>query len=297
MERRVLLVVLALLFGSPAAAQRGVKSDGQPFDWSGKILPGARLRIIDVHGDVRVTAASGERAVVHADVRSRGRHSGQLSFDVVPDGINVTICARWADGPPCTAHGIDSDQDDEGESASADFTVELPRSARLEASTGNGAVDVAAGTDVTASSGNGAVRVVGATGSVHASSGNGDVTVDGAGGPVLASTGNGSVRAYTTIGPVNASSGNGSIDVRMQSLGARSDMAFSTGNGEVTVAVPGSFAADLDADTGHGSIRSDFQMQVSGRISSSSHLHAVIAGGGPRVHLSSGNGDLVIRKL
>jgi hypothetical protein len=290
-------LVMAGVIAVPVTAQQ-TSGAVSPFDWTGRVPAGGRLRIVDVHGDIRVTVATGDHAVVHAEVRRRERRHGEIVFDVVPDGDNVTICARWADGPPCTTRGLrDQDDHEEGGSASADFTVQLPRLSRLDAATGNGIVDVSGtGSEVTASSGNGVVRVAGASGPVDANSGNGDVTVDGAGGPVTASTGNGAVRAYTTVGPVKASTGNGDIDVRMQTLPTHGAMDFSTGNGNVTVAVPGTFAATLDADTGHGRIESDFPITVSGHFDPS-HLRAAINGGGPRVRLSSGNGDLVLRKI
>lgn len=296
------LLLLASGLAAPTAAAAQQTGTAAPFDWTGPMAGGSELRIDNVHGDIRVTAApgGGDRASVHADVRQRGRRSTRIVFNVIPSGNKVTICARWENAPVCTGRGMhDSDSDDdEGGSASADFTVQLPRGARLSVSTGNGLINVAGtGTNVRVGSGNGTVRVVGASGSVDASSGNGDVTVEGAGGPVAVSTGNGAVRAYTNLGPVNASTGNGVIDVRMDRLGSRSDMAFSTGNGDVTIAAPANLAADLDADTGHGSIRSDFQLNlVNGRIDPT-HLRAVIGSGGPRLHISSGNGDLILRRL
>jgi hypothetical protein len=289
---------LLAIAGTSAKAQQTANGRAGPFDWSGQLAAGSRVRIVDVHGDIRVAAAPGDRVTVHADVRRSGRRRGDIVFDMVRDGDNITICARWADGPPCTGRGL-RDQDDRegGESASADFTVQLPRALRLDAETGNGVVDVAGtGTDVRASSGNGVVRVAGASAAVDASSGNGDVTVDGAGGPVTASTGNGAVRAYTAIGPVKASTGNGDVDVRMQTLPTHGPMEFTTGNGRVTIALPASLAATLDADTGHGRIESDFSITVDGRFDPS-HLRGAINGGGPRIRLSSGNGDLVLRKI
>jgi hypothetical protein len=296
MRAMILGVTLVGLVSLPVASQQTMGAPG-PFDWTGQLSAGGRVRVADVRGDVRVTAASGDRIVVHADLHRRGgRRGGEIVFDVVQSGSDVTICARWRDGRACTAEGLE-DEDNDGESQSADFTVQLPRNLRLAAETGNGLIDVAGtGTDVSASSGNGRVSVAGASGSVHASSGNGDVTVDNAGGPVNASTGNGSVHAYTSAGPVIASTGNGSIDARMQTMKAPGAMSFSTGNGSVTVAVPAGFAALLDADTGHGRIESDFPLTVQGRIDPS-HVRAAINGGGPSLRLSSGNGDLVLRKI
>ena len=289
---------LAAFAALPITAQQTMGAKA-PFDWSGQVGAGGRVRIADVRGDVRVTAASGDRIAVHAEVRRRGRHGSDIVFDVLPDGNNVTICARWADQPSCTDRGLHDDDDhDGGESGSADFTVQLPRSLRLDVSTGNGTVDVAGtGSDIDASSGNGALRIAGATGAVRASSGNGDVTVDGAGGPINANTGNGAIHAYTSTGPVIATSGNGDIDVRMQTLPTKTRMEFTTGNGNVTVAAPAALAAILNADTGHGRIDSDFPLTLNGGHLELTHIRAMINGGGPSLLLSSGNGNLVLRKI
>jgi len=297
-RRYVLGIVLGIASAVPVRAQQTTGSPG-PFDWAGQIPAGGRLRIADVHGDIRVSAATGDRVTVHADVRHSGRRRSEIVFDLITDGSGVTICARWADSHSCSTHGNHDDDDDDngGESASANFTVDLPRIVRLDVQTGNGIIDVSGtGSDVVASSGNGAVRIVGSTGSVRANSGNGDVTIEGVGGPVTVNTGNGAVRAITAEGPVSASTGNGNIEVRMQKLGTRGAMDFSTGNGTVTVSMPASVTADVDADTGHGRIESDFPLQVAGRIDPG-HIRGTIGGGGPGLRLSSGNGNIVLRSV
>jgi hypothetical protein len=293
----ILGATLLGLVALPAWSQETTGAPG-PFDWTGQVSAGGEVRVFDVRGDIRVTAATGDRVVVHGELRRVARRRRDIVFDVISSGSDVTICARWTDEPSCTSHGLrDEDDDEHGESQSADLTVQLPRGLRLALETGNGGIDVSGtGTIVTASSGNGHVRIAGASGAVDANSGNGDVTVDAVGGPVKASTGNGAVHAYTSAGPVTASTGNGDIDVRMQTLSAPGAMDFSTGNGSVTVAVPAAFAAMLDADTGHGRIESDFPLTISGHLDPS-HVRAAINGGGPTLHLSTGNGDLMLRKI
>lgn len=297
MRYMILGATMLGLVAVPAWSQQTTGAPG-PFDWTGQLAAGGQVRVFDVRGDIRVTAATGDRIVVHGELRRASRHRRDIAFDVVTSGADITICARWTDQPSCTSHGLSDENDDEhGESQSADFTIQLPRGLRLALETGNGVIDVSGtGTDVSASSGNGQVRVAGASGAVDANSGNGDVTVDAAGGPVKANTGNGAIHAYTSAGPVTASTGNGDIDVRMQTLTAPRAMDFSTGNGSVTVTVPAAFAAVLDADTGHGRIESDFPLTLSGRLDPS-HVRAAINGGGPTLHLSTGNGDLMLRKI
>jgi hypothetical protein len=256
-----------------------------PLHWSGKMAPGTTLRVLNVRGDIRVTPASGDEATVDGETSGvSGNDRYPIVLDVQTDGQSVTICAYRKGRDHCEAGGIhgddvDIDSDDDDGDNRTDLTVRLPKGVRIQVGSGNGRIEVTdAGSDVTASSGNGAV------------------TVSGAGGHVSAHSGNGRVEVSTAAGPVNASTGNGAIDVRMGRLTPPSDMHFSTGNGTITVTLPPTYAGEFDASTGHGQIVSDFPMQVIGRLSPE-HVHAEIgSGGGGRLRLSTGNGDLVLRK-
>jgi DUF4097 and DUF4098 domain-containing protein YvlB len=139
------------------------------------------------------------------------------------------------------------------------------------------------------------VRVASTDGAVKAATGNGDVDVRDAKGAVRVSTGNGRVTVTTSEGPVEARSGNGDIDVRMTALRAREDMTFSTGSGDVRVTLPTDFNGELDATTGNGTISSDFELKVEGRMSPR-RVRATIGNGGARLRLATGNGGLELRK-
>jgi len=130
---------------------------------------------------------------------------------------------------------------------------------------------------------------------VRVSSGNGAVRVDAARGPVNASSGNGRVSVSTASGPMEASTGNGAIDVSMASLRGREDLEFSSGNGSITLTLPSDFSAELDASTGNGGVDSEFPMRVQGRMSRH-RVRATIGDGGPRLHVSTGNGTIRLRR-
>ena len=284
---------------TPSAAQEQSGPRDTGFVWTGRITSGAWLRIHTVKGAVQVEGTGSDVVEVRATTRGSARRDEQaIRFQVVKEGANVTICALWRDGGSCDADGIDSD-DDGGDwrRGSANFAIRLPRGVRLHAGTGNGDVRVQnVGADVVVSSGNGEVRVALAAGAVRASSGNGDIDVLDASGRVSASTGNGRVRVSTATGPVNANSGNGDIDVRMRQLGGGDDMEFRTGNGTVTVALPAAFEGELDANTGHGEVHTDFALRVVGRLRPH-RMRGTIGKGERRIRMSSGNGDLELRKL
>jgi DUF4097 and DUF4098 domain-containing protein YvlB len=175
--------------------------------------------------------------------------------------------------------------------------VRVPRGVKVSAQSGNGVVRVeGVSAEVRAASGNGDVSVSTSGGPVNASSGNGDVQVSRAAGPVRASSGNGRVVIATTRGPVNASSGNGDVDVTMDAIADVSeDMEFSSGNGSVTVTVPSNFEGELHATTGSGKFYSDFPMSIRGRIDPH-RVRATIGRGGRRITMSSGNGDVELKK-
>jgi hypothetical protein len=258
-----------------------------PLHWNGKMAPGTTLRVLAVRGDIRVVPASGDEATVDGEIRDASSDRHPVVLDARVDAQTVTICIYRRDVERCDVDGIhghdvdiDSDDDDDGDHhGGAEITVQLPKGVRIQVTSGNGRVEVTdAGADVTASSGNGAV------------------TVNGAAGRVSARTGNGRVEVATAAGPVSASTGNGAIDVRMAKLTDVSDMHFTTGNGTITVTLPATYAGELDATTGHGTVSSDFPLQVIGRLSPE-HVHAEIgSGGGGRLRLETGNGDLVLRK-
>jgi hypothetical protein len=296
--RTYILSLVALILGlSTAGAQEPRVTRGDSvFAWRERMPAGAWLRIYNVQGPIEVRPSTSDFAEVRAErLSSSRRRTGELTFEVHKDGPNVTICALWSSSS-CDEDGVDSDDDGDRQGKVA-FVVGLPKGVRIQAGTGNGEVYIEnAGADVTATSGNGRVRVTKANGQVYASSGNGDIDVEDVRGKVQAQTGNGDVHVTTGAGPVSATSGNGRIDVRMATLRGDDTMDFRTGNGTVTVSVPADFEAEVDARTGHGSLRSTFPMLLEGRLDPQ-HVRGTIGKGGRRVRLSTGNGDLEIRRI
>ncbi|HEX8209750.1 MAG TPA: DUF4097 family beta strand repeat-containing protein [Longimicrobium sp.] len=288
--KNLTLLTLAVLAAAPLEAQR----DG--YDWSGSIPAGATLRVSTGAGDVNVTRAPrGSTATVRGRVR-RAQGNERIRFELVREGQNVTICALYTERATCTAQGIRDDSHRGNRHARADFTVEVPAGVLLAASSGTGDVDVSGATaSVRASTGNGDVRVGPGAAEVNASSGNGTIQVQGARGAVRASSGNGQIDVATSAGPVTASSGNGDIRVSMASLRSTSDLSFSSGNGDITLRLPSDFSAELQASTGSGSVRSDFEVRTTGRITAH-RLRGTIGRGGRSLRISTGSGSIALER-
>jgi hypothetical protein len=261
------------------------------FVWSARIADGGTLTIKNIVGGITVTEASGDRVEVRAEKRLRGRgESSDISFDVQESGSGATICTVYRGDSACEEGGFKNTRFD------VKFIVAMPRGLRLRASTGNGELFVErAGSEVDVRTGNGNIRIGQTEGRVTAATGNGDLEVESARGPVRASTGNGRVYVVTSAGPVSASTGNGDIDVRMQSLSADGDMNFVSGSGAVRITLPADFNGNVDASTGNGELRTDFEIRLIGRLDPQ-HMRGTIGTGGRTIRLQTGNGRLEIRK-
>ena len=264
------------------------------YTWRGTIPSGGQFTVRNFNGPIDVKPATGNAIEFRAEKRLRGGAVTDVGFEVrTSSNGDVSICATT------NTDSCDGDRRrDDGwrREASVAMTVLVPRNLRLKVSTGNGALNVdGAGSEVQASTGNGRVHIGETQGTVNVSTGNGDVEVRNAKARVHVSTGNGDVDVVTVEGPVEVSSGNGDIDVRMSALRAKDDMSFHTGSGDVKLTLPANYNGELDANTGNGTIRSDFDLKVKGQLNPR-HIRATIGEGGPMLRLETGNGQFEIRK-
>jgi Putative adhesin len=278
------IVAMAALLALPALAS--AQGDGRnltTWRWDGRVDAGHWMGVHNVNGSVQFAPSSDNMVHVTAEKRENsGGDITEVTFEVVQEGGDVSICAIWHDNGHC---GIDSfrqnrDRDNENQHnrTSVRFTVSVPRSVRVRAASVNGGVSI---------------RDVGAE--VRASTVNGSCEVTNAAGPVKATAVNGGVNVTTAAGPVNASTVNGDLDVRMSSLTGSDDMRFSTVNGSITITVPGGFNADFRFSTVHGSIGSDFPLTLSGRFGPR-NASGTIGSGGRELRASTVNGSIDLKK-
>jgi DUF4097 and DUF4098 domain-containing protein YvlB len=291
-------VLLAAFVTLPAlsGAQTLLGRNDSVFTWRGPLRAGALLTVKNHNGPIDVRPGSGTQVELRAEKRTRHGNESDVAFDI-ETGSNgdVTICSTLRDNNPCDENQRGWNNGN-GRSVTVAMTLLVPTGAQVRVSTGNGAVSVErVGAEVSASTGNGRVNVSNTNGPVRVSTGNGDVVVREAKGPVRVSTGNGRVSVTTTDGPVEARSGNGDIDVRMGAVRPSEDMTFSTGSGDVRVTLPAGYNGELDASTGNGSIESDFDLKLEGRMTPR-RVRATIGSGGARLRLITGNGGLEVRR-
>lgn len=285
MRRTSVLLALLALTVSVAGAQ-DLGRNQETWTWDGRVASGNWFRLSSVNGPVSVEASPDNMVHVRAekDVGSRGRTS-DVAFQVIQEGGDVRVCALWRDDV-CDDDGLhrrrDRDRDDDDNDrhyVKVRFTVKVPSGVRLSAGTVNGEM-----------------RVRDVSSDVRASTVNGRMEVRNVGGPVRASTVNGAVEVTTRNGPVEASTVNGSVDVRMSALSGDGDMKFSTVNGDVTVETPASLDARVRLGTLHGSISSDYPVQLSGRFGPR-RAEGTIGRGGREIAMETVNGSIELRKV
>jgi DUF4097 and DUF4098 domain-containing protein YvlB len=126
---------------------------------------------------------------------------------------------------------------------------------------------------------------------------NGSLRIEGIEGEINADTVNGSIQAegLTTNGEFN--SVNGSIKVSYKSLSNEiDDIELATVNGSIKLYVPADISASVNAETMHGSIKTDFGLHAEKNMFSGRNLEGNIGSGDIRINIESVNGSVKILK-
>ncbi len=181
------------------------------------------------------------------------------------------------------------------ETASADVTVKGSRGS-LRVDVGSGDVDVSDNQgDLSLDTGSGNVTVAGSSGDrLSIDTGSGDVTgTDVRASDLKVDTGSGNVKLTGGIsGTVALDTGSGEVSITL----ARElrDVTVESGSGDVTLRMPDGVGADLDVETSSGEIESDFPVSVTRH--EHDHLRGTIGGGGARIRVDAGSGDVRLLK-
>ena len=163
--------------------------------------------------------------------------------------------------------------------SSLEIRVSLPAASDLDVHTrdGNLEIDGIQGTE-NLRTGDGNASLRGVSGSLQLETGDGNLDVDGRFDALTLHTGDGNIDAVARSGSV-----------------MKAGWVLRTGDGNVHLRLPDNFAADLDAHTGDGHVRSDFPVTTT---TSGEHndLRGKINGGGQTLEIRSGDGTIQIER-
>jgi len=127
---------------------------------------------------------------------------------------------------------------------------------------------------------------------------NGGMTISDVRGQIQFDVTNGGVHLKRVAGDVSGSSVNGGIQVELAgSAWEGRQLEVSTRNGGVTVVMPSSYSAHIQAETESGRIQSDFQVPAlpEGNVRPR-RLDYNVGSGGALVHVSTRNGSVRIKR-
>jgi len=204
----------------------------------------AFISLVD-RNDVKVDAVKYARSKQRLD-------EAKIVVDASTD--SVSIRTEYPD------HNLTFSDDDRDNPASVEYTLSVPRSARLDG-----------------------IKLI-----------NGALDVRGIAGEVRASCINDHLKASGLGGPVKLSTINNRVEAQFDRLGA-SSVELASVNGSVLLTMPSDSKAELEASTVSGSISNDFGLRVRNHRIVGHDLHGELAGGGPRIKLSNVNGTIEIR--
>lgn len=252
------LIALLLASATPLAAQ---KAD---FRWEKALPTGSSVSLHNISGDVTVSPSSNGKVEVVGIKHGSSRDFADITLEVVETSRGITVCPMLKDvDMECDEnglrmHGGHRDWDD----LSIDMDVKVPRGILVDAH---------------AVSGN--VKVSGVEDRVRAGSVSGDVRLQAA-----------------RVSSLKASSVSGNVDVRIESLAAAGDLAFTSVSGDVTVELPKDLDADVSMRSVSGSLDSEFPLTLNGRMNRRS-LEARIGKGGRELEVHTVSGDVRLRML
>jgi hypothetical protein len=182
----------------------------------------------------------------------------------------------------------------------AKLTVSMPRQGTLEARSGDGSIRAERlEGKITLRTSDGSVTATGIKGEMDVESGDGSVTIEDADGAIRVSTGDGGIRSTGRFDSLDVKSGDGSVTVRAEpGSEMKSDWSLRTEDGSVALYLPDSFNGELDARTGDGVVRSEFEVQgarTEGRDRNRGELRGRLGTGGKLLRIRTGDGTISLR--
>jgi DUF4097 and DUF4098 domain-containing protein YvlB len=274
--------------GLTAREKRTFSVAGQP-DLTLETFDGA----IEIH--------SWDRNEIEVEVEKRGMEQAlldQMTIEADQQGDRVVLRVK---GPASSEHrgitvGVHI-------SPSARLLVAVPRKSIINARTDDGSIRVEnIEGRLALRTGDGSIAAERIIGDVEVRSGDGSIRVEQAEGRLDAETEDGSITIDARPSVLRAHTGDGSVRVKVQDGATMADAwDVSTGDGSVTLTLPVSFSADLDAETRDGSVRSehpslpDVSRTGEGR-ERRRELRAKMGEGGPLLKIRTGDGTIRLER-
>jgi len=298
----LLLSVSALVFAGDSSRYR------EDFHYTYPQTAGGRLSLDNFNGSVEITGW--DQSTVDISGTKYAESQSLLSAMQI-EASSSGNAVRIKTTRPDPHHG----------NMGAKYVIRVPRQTALEdiassngsirvddiqgnahLATSNGSIHLGAiRGNVDAHSSNGSIEVKDVKGNVNFTTSNGSVHAENVEGSFEAQTSNGGIRARLHDSPsghpIRLNTSNGDIDLQVDSL-RQSDVIATTSNGPITVRMPAGVGASLHASTNsNGSVRSDFDVLIHSGELSKHRMEGTIGAGGPKIDLTTSNGNINVLKM
>lgn len=231
----------------------------QEFHQTYPLSENGRVSVENLNGEVRI--AVWERNEVKVDAVKRAHKQERLDEAKIEVNATAEAIRIRTNYPDWNQRFTDDDRGRMNNPAVVDYSITVPRKARLES------IDVV----------------------------NGSLEINGVEGDVKASSVNGRVVARGLLGVAKLSTVNGGLEATFASLDNARPVSLNSVNGNVTLIIPSDASAVVRAGTVHGAISNDFGLQVHHGEYVGHELYGQIGTGGPSVKLGNVNGRIMIR--
>ena len=260
-ERRLAVwmgAILGIFCALFYAAEANAKDYGkltEEFHHTYPLGAGGRVELDNINGAVHITAWDQNEvkvdAVKYANTKER---MDEAEIEVESGSSYVSIRTKYRD------HDHTWDRDGWNNPASVEYTITVPRNARLDE-----------------------IKLI-----------NGPLDIHGLAGEVRASCINGRMTVQGLQGRVKLDSVNSRMDVQFDRL-SNSPIELSSVNGGIELTLPSDAKAEVEASTVSGGIEDDFGLHVNNHRYVGHDLRGELGSGGPRIELSNVNGRIEIR--
>jgi hypothetical protein len=250
------------------------------------------LRLTTFDGSIEIRSVESKTAVV-VEIEKRGATKeaiDQLTIETSQKGDIVEVTVKRP-SHSVEVFGIGR------MSATARLIVTMPREGNVVARSGDGSIRVEhVRGRLELRTGDGSIRATDVGGQMKFLTGDGSVTIDNAQGDLDVDTGDGSVSVAGKFAVVKVQTGDGSITFRAdQGTTMQADWSMITGDGGISLYLPPDFAADLDAHTGDGSIRSELSVSDDTGREDRRTLRGKLGAGGRTLRIRTGDGSVRLK--
>lgn len=258
------IILLSLLGLASLAGCNQPKPTSESFNWKGPIAAGEWLRLRNVTGDFDIREGTGDSAEISLTIDRSSAYAPPATIKVLKASDGVLACVLYGDDNTCSATEYEG-----GNTSRRSFfsfmrgnttvhgTIVLPRGVKLDATSTNGDITVAA------------------------------VSAD-----VILTTTNGDIEARGTRGSVNVTTTNGDIDLGIDAIGT--GLGITTTNGDVKVELPTTLSAALTMSTTNGELDLGIPGNVTSK--SAKQIIATLGAGGTPMAITTTNGDVTLRQ-